>query len=503
MASLAEQFLDDLESSDNDRNADAEDGTASEEAAPAGNPSDGDVEMTPREDGQGPSETELQKRLDAVLLRVAKYEKLPASESEVSSAEMRTDDDSEYAFVVKCIQIVAEIEAQVGALYRRLRDVYSIRFPELETLILNPLDYGRIVRLAGNAEDFAKVDLASILPSGTVITVQVTASSTAGRLLSQSEAEQAHFLSTSLLKMDKAKSTILSYVESRAAYMAPNLTVVVGGAVAATLLGLAGGICELAYMPSCNLKVLGKPKRTLQGASSQTVKLHQGVVFTCPLVANLPPALRAKGGDVVAGKATLAARVDASGEKRDGSVGRSLKEQLEKKFETWQEPPPAKTLKPLPVPGEQKRRHRGGKRARKEKERLGLTDVRKLANRVKFGEAEEVYGNDLEHEGFGMLGAEGSRRLRVQTKKTDTLSVAATRKLSKQRRRERKRDAAALGAATSLAFTPVQGIELGAMTPAPGGVGLGSMDAHDGTKSNYFSSATPFVGIKGSSQHNR
>ncbi len=124
--------------------------------------------------------------------------------------------------------------------------------------------------------------------------------------------------------------------------------------------------------------------------------------------------------------------------------------------------------------------------------------MRRLANRVRFGEAEEVYGNDLENEGLGMLGLDGSKRLRVQAKKTDTLSVAAARKLAKTRRQERRnRSSAASGFATSLAFTPVQGIELGAMTPAPGGVGLGSMDAQDGTKSNYFSSETPFVGVKG------
>lgn len=130
-----------------------------------------------------------------------------------------------------------------------------------------------------------------------------------------------------------------------------------------------------------------------------------------------------------------------------------------------------------------------------------MTDVRRLANRVKFGEQEELHGNDLENEGFGMVGAEGSQRLRIQSKKTSNASNAAKRLLAKQKRRNSTNDAAALGLSTSLAFTPVQGMELGTMTPAPGGVGLGSMDAADGTQSNYFSSSTPFLGVnKGTRQ---
>jgi hypothetical protein len=46
------------------------------------------------------------------------------------------------------------------------------------------------------------------------------------------------------------------------------------------------------------------------------------------------------------------------------------------KIEKWQEPPPAKTSKPLPAPDAEIKKRRGGRRLRKMKERYGLTDVR-------------------------------------------------------------------------------------------------------------------------------
>jgi Prp31 C terminal domain len=57
-------------------------------------------------------------------------------------------------------------------------------------------------------------------------------------------------------------------------------------------------------------------------------------------------------------------------------TGRKFKTEMEAKIEKWQEPPPAKTVKPLPCPDGEAKKRRGGRRLRKMKERYGLTDVR-------------------------------------------------------------------------------------------------------------------------------
>ncbi len=50
-----------------------------------------------------------------------------------------------------------------------------------------------------------------------------------------------------------------------------------------------------------------------------------------------------------------------------GTAGREMKEEMVKKIEKWQEPPPAKTAKVLPVPDAEGKKRRGGKRYRKMK----------------------------------------------------------------------------------------------------------------------------------------
>lgn len=44
-------------------------------------------------------------------------------------------------------------------------------------------------------------------------------------------------------------------------------------------------------------------------------------------------------------------------------VGYDLKEEIERKFDKWQEPPPVKQVKPLPAPLDGQRKKRGGRRS--------------------------------------------------------------------------------------------------------------------------------------------
>lgn len=66
----------------------------------------------------------------------------------------------------------------------------------------------------------------------------------------------------------------------------------------------------------------------------------------------------------------------------------------------------------LPVPDLEPKKRRGGKRYRKMKEKYGLTDVQKAANRIQFNKAEEEFLDGEEVVGLGMVGKEGTGKLR-------------------------------------------------------------------------------------------
>jgi len=73
------------------------------------------------------------------------------------------------------------------------------------------------------------------------------------------------------LKIDECRQKILMYVEGRMQIFAPNISAIVGTEIATKLIGAAGGLQQLASMPSSNLFVVGKTKKALEGFSSATI----------------------------------------------------------------------------------------------------------------------------------------------------------------------------------------------------------------------------------------
>ena len=77
------------------------------------------------------------------------------------------------------------------------------------------------------------------------------------------------------------------------------------------------------------------------------------------------------------------------------------REEIEKKIEKFQEPPAVKATRALPAPIEAPKKRRGGRRVRKMKERYAVTELRKQANRMNFGEVSYIfcnYNNSSTHE---------------------------------------------------------------------------------------------------------
>eukprot|EP00877_Chromochloris_zofingiensis_P012740 jgi/Chrzof1/771/Cz01g28080.t1 len=408
----------------------------------------------------------------------------------VSTADMEADnvrttkleDDPTYKLLVECNKLAIDIDNEVVVVHNFIRDKYRLKFPELESLVHHAVDYARVVKRIGNEMDLTLVDLDDLLPAATIMVVTVTATTTSGKPLTTDLLSKCMEGCDMVLSLEDDRQQIIWFVESKMHSIAPNLSAAIGSEVAARLMGVAGGLIALSTMPSCNIQVLGAKRKNLAGFSSATVQPHQGFLYNSSIMQQAPPALRQKAVRLIAAKCALLARIDAYGQDPTGQAGIKMRdEEILRKLEKWQEPPPAKQPKPLPAPDAEVKKRRGGKRLRKTKERYGLTDMRKAANRMKFNEAEEEYIDGDEVVGLGVLGKEGTGRLRI---------VASQQKVklnAKQQKKYKNRLTAGSGEGTnglssSLAFTPVQGIEL----VEPVGTGTDLDKSRSGTES-YFS----------------
>lgn len=198
----------------------------------------------------------------------------------------------------------------------------------------------------------------------------------------------------------------------------------------------------------------------------------------------------------MAAKCTLAARVDSVQSNPDGSAGRKLLEEIKTKMEKMLEPPPVKQIKALPKPLDMASKKRGGRRVRKMKERLGLTEMRKKANRMSFGELEEDILQDNIGFSLGMAKSSGGGRIRAP--QVDEKTRARLSKMQKNLQRQqayggatsvRSRHSATSGTASSVTFTPIQGLEI--VNPNATGA-----DQRQHTDTKYFAATASFMKVQ-------
>jgi U4/U6 small nuclear ribonucleoprotein PRP31 len=384
------------------------------------------------------------------------------------AASLGNEDSPAYKLITASSKVIMEVEESMESTLTYIKEIYSKRFPELEELVPNKVEYVQCAQRIGNETDMSKVKLSDILPSNTIMVINVTGTMTSGVPLATDSLAQFDAACAEMLALHTDRAAVLKFLESRMHVLAPNLSVLVGAQLASTLIGLAGNLTSLSKIPGGNIEVMGHDKRTLQGMSMASSTTQFGALLQAPLVQAAPRSLRRKMIKVLSGKVALVSRVDAYHNHPDGELGRTLHGELAAKLEKWQEPDKARTKKALPVPDEEKKKRRGGKRARKMKERLGLTELGAQRNRMALTAAENSeYGDSAMGLDMGMVGRKDTNKLR----KAET--TKKTLQLSKKARRALDASAAAFavsagtsggetgGTVTSLVVTPGQGnIEL-------------------------------------------
>ncbi|EIW82217.1 Nop domain-containing protein [Coniophora puteana RWD-64-598 SS2] len=429
------------------------------------------------------------KRMTEILKDIEKYQANPSTPEAMS---LPAHLNPEYNVIVQANNLSVDVDNEILVVHKFIRDHYALKFPELEQLVADPAMYIKAVRALANSEDPTKVDLSNVLPGAVVMSVLITATTTAGKPLPNSQwlaVERACNLAD---RLEEARKKIFMYVSSRMNVLAPNLSAIVGTTTAAKLLGVAGGLGSLAKMPACNVHLLGAQRKVALGFSVATQKKHTGFVFQSDLIQQTPSEYQLKVQRTVGAKSVLAARMDLERTRKDGSYGADLREKIEKHIDRLAAPPPAKIVKPLPVPNDGPKKRRGGKRARKAKEAYAQTELRKLQNRMAFGEAEEEVGAFDETKGLGMIGV-GTGKVRAgmgDAKSKAKLSKANKLRTAALARAAQSNGGSSSGTATSLTVTPVQGFELTNRSAAAQRV----KEAND----RWFASGTfSFVGQKG------
>ena len=392
------------------------------------------------------------------------HECMESHQDEQADGNLNDADNPEYNLIVSSNKIIQQIDEEMMETVGYIQDLYKHKFPELESLVPNKLDYVKTVHRIGNNNDVNNIRLNDILPKNTIMILSVTTSMTnINNALSAEDLKSLNLACEEALKLQEDKESLMTFLESRMNRLAPNLTALIGSRVASHLIGLAGNLINLSQIPSCNVEILGHERRTLNGMSTLSSTQQFGILMNCDLVQSAPPALWRRAIKVLSGKVTICARVDAYNNNPDCADGVRFFKEIQAKIDKWQEPDKARTKKALPIPDEAPKKKRGGRKFRKLREKYAQTELAALRNKVSFNindESTAEYGDSAMGLDQGMVGRKDLNRLRSAQAVKKEMHLSKKQKKAMDPNKNANAHRIQDGLSSSLVFTPVQGMEL-------------------------------------------
>lgn len=130
--------------------------------------------------------------------------------------------------------------------------------------------------------------------------------------------------------LDDQADRLRDFVERTAPEVAPNLSALAGPTLAARLISLSGGLESLAKQPSGTVQVLGAEDALFAHLRGEATSPKHGVIYTHEYVRNTRPEERGSAARALAGKLSIAARVDHYSGDRRPELAAELDDRIER-----------------------------------------------------------------------------------------------------------------------------------------------------------------------------
>jgi nucleolar protein 56 len=260
---------------------------------------------------------------------------------------------------VQAIRAIDDIDKTLNLLVARLREWYSIHFPELDDLAKEHEEYIRVVANLGFRDNISFEILSKLgFSEGRAKRIAEAARKSIGAELSEMDLSMIQTVANIWLELLELRRKLTDYIAQVMKEVAPNVTALVGPLLGARLLSLAGSLEELAKLPASTVQVLGAEKALFRALRTGGKPPKHGVIFQFPEIRKAPKWQRGKIARALATKLSIAARIDYF-------TGRYVGDELKKKLiERIEE---IKKLYPKPLKKEVKREEKV-KRGRERKQ---------------------------------------------------------------------------------------------------------------------------------------
>ncbi len=218
--------------------------------------------------------------------------------------------------MAKAVNTAQDLNEIINIKLERLRDWYSLHFPELEKKGKDE-EYVELISKYGSRDKILENEDIERIEDHT------------GGEITEKESELYKKFAKGIKDDMEYREKIHDYVEKRMEDYAPNMTALTGPKLGGELIALEGSLKDLAKRPASTIQVLGAEKALFKHLNKGTKPPKHGVILQHPYVHRAPKDKRGKAARIFANKIAIAARLDYfEGEYK----GEELKKQVEEKI---------------------------------------------------------------------------------------------------------------------------------------------------------------------------
>lgn len=279
----------------------------------------GDYEIILERDAPNLAGEILRSELNAVLAAAncsrAEHQKL-LREVSLALAKLGVKEFAEEKdrLLIQAIAALDDVDEAANLLSERLREWYSLHFPELDAIVKEHKKYAQL----------AQAGVRNQIAAGEEIKEAAEASIGAG--LGERDSAALAGFAKRLYELYEMREELEGYVFSTMAEIAPNVSALAGAPLGAKLIALSGGIENLARMPASRIQILGAKKARFLAAKPP----KHGIIFQHPSIKGAAWWQRGKIARSLAAKIAIAARADALSKKQ---IADRLKKDFERRVE--------------------------------------------------------------------------------------------------------------------------------------------------------------------------
>ncbi|HPX24893.1 MAG TPA: C/D box methylation guide ribonucleoprotein complex aNOP56 subunit [Methanofastidiosum sp.] len=212
--------------------------------------------------------------------------------------------------IIHAVYSLNEFEETINLFLERLREWYSIHFPEsVDSIPDNQNFIEFIIKISNKNQYHEKKNLLSY--ESTLTNEAVDRS--LGAELSREDLHQIKELALLIDLLYKKKEDLEKYIIDIVNEVAPNTSVVATPIIAAKLISHAGGLKNLSMKPSSTIQLMGAEKALYRHIKTGADPPKYGIILQYPEIGKAPWWQKGKIARTLAAKIAIAARVDNEG----------------------------------------------------------------------------------------------------------------------------------------------------------------------------------------------